>query len=840
MIRAGADFSAITKQANKASSSMKSMQSSVTKACNGMSSALGSLKKAFGALGVGLSVAAIVNFGKEAAAAYDAQAESEVKLAQVMRNTMGATNDQIQSILDLTSAQQALGVVGDEVQLAGAQELATYLSLTDSLQTLIPVMNDMAAQQYGYNATAEQTTTIATMLGKVMNGQVGALSRYGYTFDEAQEKILKTGTEMQRVAVLAQVVEQSVGGMNQALAATPTGRMKQLSNVMGDIREQFGRAVRTIGTVFLPVLNTVAKVLAAIASLANKVAQAIANVFGGSSAGKEWSYLPQSASTAISDTTSGVEDLTDAEESSASAAQDTRKEIEKLQNLSFDTLQTLSDSSSGSSGSSGSSDSDSYDFGDAGGAESLIQETDTAAEAGSESLSRLQEILEKIKAAWEDFTSKIDTEKISAAFDRLKESLGKLGESLSKVGEWLWEKILEPLALWAVNDALPAFLDVLSAAFNVLSAAIDALMPAIDWLWENFLRPVAEWVGDAFVAALESIARNLEAIAAVINGEMSFGDFISQLSPLEAIVGGIAAAFVAVNGAIAIFTGISGTITAVSGVIGGALAAINWPLTLIVIGIGLVIAAAVALYQNWDKVSEKLKEGAEELKADWERIKEAFSALGDWFAGIGDRISEGWQNMVKKFKDAGEELKADWQRIKNFFSETVQKIRNLLNFSWKFPKPTMPHIKWTWHQVGKFVKVPRFYIDWYAKGGIVDAATLFGAGNHLIGAGENGKEAIVPLERNMGWVTRVADQIRSDFAAGSGGDMPMTLSNIDGSVISQLAAALSEAVAANGNQGGGTHTTEISINGRTFVQAIYEDLRAVSREKGVSLINNYA
>ena len=354
MIRAGADFSAITKQANKASGSMKSMQTSVTKACNGMSTALGSLKKAFGALGVGLSVAAIVNFGKEAAAAYDAQAESEVKLAQVMRNTMGATNDQIQSILDLTSAQQALGVVGDEVQLAGAQELATYLSLTDSLQTLIPVMNDMAAQQYGYNATAEQTTTIATMLGKVMNGQVNALSRYGYTFDEAQEKILKYGNEAQRAAVLAEVVEQSVGGMNAALAATPTGRMKQLSNVMGDIKEQFGQAVRTIGTVFLPVLNTVAKVLAAIASLANKVAQAIANVFGGKAAGKDWEYIPAGTAGAMGTAADAMDDLTAAEKKNTKATKEAKKAQEQLQNMSFDTLEILADhSSSASSGSAG-------------------------------------------------------------------------------------------------------------------------------------------------------------------------------------------------------------------------------------------------------------------------------------------------------------------------------------------------------------------------------------------------------------------------------------------------------------------------------------------------------
>lgn len=340
MVRAGADFSAITKQASKASQSMRGMQNSVSRSCNAMAKAGAGLKKAFMAVGAAVSVRAIVNFAKEAAASYDDQVENEVRLAQAMRNTMGARNDEIQSILDLAEAQQKLGVIDGDAQLAGAQELATYLELSSSLEALIPVMNDMAAQQYGFNVTAEQTTTIATMLGKVMNGQVGALSRYGYSFNEAQAQILKFGTEAERAAVLVQVVEQAVGGMNQALANTPTGRMKQLSNTMADIKKQFGMAARTIGTVLLPVLNTIAKVLAAVATLANKVAQTIANVFGGKAAGKEWQYLPPSTATVIDDAADATDHLTQSTNNAAAAA---KKAKEAFQQASFDTLHILTE-----------------------------------------------------------------------------------------------------------------------------------------------------------------------------------------------------------------------------------------------------------------------------------------------------------------------------------------------------------------------------------------------------------------------------------------------------------------------------------------------------------------
>ena len=182
----------------------------------------------------------------ELSSAYSVQEVAEQKLANNMRNTMGARDEDIQSIKDLCSAQQALGVIGDEVQLSGAQELATYLEKKSSLEKLIPVMNDMLAQQYGLNASEESAAQIASMLGKVMDGQVGALSRYGYKFDEAQEQILRFGTEEARAAVLAEVVESSVGGMNAELARTDSGRQQQLANDLGDLKERLGSLVQGI------------------------------------------------------------------------------------------------------------------------------------------------------------------------------------------------------------------------------------------------------------------------------------------------------------------------------------------------------------------------------------------------------------------------------------------------------------------------------------------------------------------------------------------------------------------------------------------------------------------
>ncbi len=187
-------------------------------------------------------------------AAYKEESVQVTKLQQVMKNTMNARNEDVQSILRLTSAQQKLGVIGDEVQLSGAQELSTYISRKESLEKLIPAMNDMLAQQYGLNATQEQATTIGMMMGKVMMGQTEALSRYGYKFDEAQKNILQTGTEAQRAAVLLEIINEAVGGVNEALAQTPEGALKRQANNLGDLQERLGKIVVEAKSAFTPVV----------------------------------------------------------------------------------------------------------------------------------------------------------------------------------------------------------------------------------------------------------------------------------------------------------------------------------------------------------------------------------------------------------------------------------------------------------------------------------------------------------------------------------------------------------------------------------------------------------
>lgn len=800
MVRAGADFSAITKQANKASKSMRGMQSSVSRSCSLMTKAVSGMKSVLGAVGVGLGIRALVNYGKEAAAAYDTQVQGEIRLATVMRKTMGASNAEIQSILDLTAAQQQLGVIGDEAQMAGAQQLSTYLHLTGSLKTLLPVMNDLAVQQYGLNVSEEQTVSIAKVLGKAMQGQTGALTRYGFAVSAAEAKTLKYGTEAERAATLAGIVSQRVGGMNSAMASTPTGRMQQLKNTLGDIKERFGQAVRTIGTVFLPVLNAVGSALAGIATIANKVAQTIANVFGGTAAGKEWQWSGISAG--ISDTADAVDDLTDAQYGSASAA---KKQKEALQTASFDTLNILKATDTAGSGGGGGGG-----YGGGGAGSSPINETETAAEEAGGTIGWLQEKLEKLKTKWEEFKSGLDLDRLKATWGDLKEAVKGFCSAISEILKPLWDNILKPLATWIINTALPGILKVLSETINFLTKAVGAIKNLFA-KGKEAVKSFGDTIKGSFSKARQTIDADMQ------NMSNAAADLVRRTKDAWS---DLKASFA--RGRESISTGLQNLVASFR----DSDKSIFDSVADLARRIG---DAWIDIKSSFTRGKESISTGLQNLDAS---IKRYAQNIFDGISWPFKKIEELYQGLVAPIRNIGQKIldgfTSPFKKAYDWIAQIVNKIKNLLNFKWSIPRPKIPSINWSWKslKVGdSSISLPKFSVDWYAKGGVFDRASL-------IGVGENGKEAVVPLEKNTGWISKVASELAAQMAGGSGllGGEAL-IEGIHDAVYEAMMAAL-------GMQGrNSSHQTVLDINGREFFRAIWDDYKAVARERGVSLVN---
>lgn len=288
-------------------------------------------------------------------------------------------------------------------------------------------------------------------------------------------------------------------------------------------------------------------------------------------------------------------------------------------------------------------------------------------------------------------------------------------------------------------------------------------------------------------------------------------------------------------------------------ILGGALLAIGAILVFsganIPLGIGMMIAGGVSLgvatALNWDYLAEKIGTVKDKINKHIDALKQKWGEARESVAQMKTSIVEKWEGL----KSESERI---WNGIKEKIKGYIDKIKGLLDFQWSFPHIKMPHFSWYWQNVGGLVSIPMFSVDWYARGGIVDGATL-------IGAGEAGKEAIVPLERNTGWINMVADGIidrlmssnaLADFISGralpavaSGqivppnatGSVGNALSDSDISrLVSGFMASLAPMLAAVGSRQPMIAT--LQVNGREFCRATFYDQQDVVSEHGISLI----
>ena len=203
-------------------------------------------------LGGAISVAGITSFAREAIEGFNA-AQAETKLEAVLKNVpsvmakgANAATKAKDNLVALTDKMEENGVVAGDVSVAGLQQLATFQLSEKTLSKLAPGMADLIAQQKGLNATQGDAVSIGNMIGKVMSGQTSALSRAGIIMTEYQEKVLKTGTEEERAATLGKVLEQNVGGVNEALAQTDAGKVAVAGNLIGRTSDLIGEKLMSV------------------------------------------------------------------------------------------------------------------------------------------------------------------------------------------------------------------------------------------------------------------------------------------------------------------------------------------------------------------------------------------------------------------------------------------------------------------------------------------------------------------------------------------------------------------------------------------------------------------
>lgn len=199
------------------------------------------IKRGITAIGLGFA-AALYDSNKQ----YNMFLEQTTKLTAVLKNTKGITEEQTKELIKYAGELQNIGVIGDTVIVAGMQQLGTFQLQADTLKLLTKGMVDVIAQRKGLTATENDAVSVGNMIGKVMAGQVGALTDAGIIFSETQKKLILNGSEMERATVLAQVLKDNVGGVNQALLDTPQGQIAHMVNQFQDLQKIIGKNLAPI------------------------------------------------------------------------------------------------------------------------------------------------------------------------------------------------------------------------------------------------------------------------------------------------------------------------------------------------------------------------------------------------------------------------------------------------------------------------------------------------------------------------------------------------------------------------------------------------------------------
>ena len=251
------------------------------------------------------------------------------------------------------------------------------------------------------------------------------------------------------------------------------------------------------------------------------------------------------------------------------------------------------------------------------------------------------------------------------------------------------------------------------------------------------------------------------AMEKVVNAVGKLANWFSQLSPrTQALIGGIAAV-VAVVAPLLIGLGkvsfaISSIISLIA-VVGPAIAGIVAALGPVILIIAAVVAAGVLLYKNWDTIKAKaidlknrvvaaFNEAKTKITAIWTTIKTAVTnAVTTMSSAVSSKINALKSTVSKVFSSIKDAITNPIKTAVDIVSGAIDKIKSIINgANLQLPHFKLPHFRiyggvLPWGIGGKGTP-PSINVDWYAQGGIFDRASI-------IGVGEAGAEAVVPLDK---------------------------------------------------------------------------------------------
>jgi hypothetical protein len=255
MQKASKAASEAARQAKNISSGMKE----ATRETNGLTSAFNSMKGAVTGLVAAYAgfkgISALVGFGRGSIDAFNVQNRAERMLEFGMRQN--GTQARSRELKEFASLLQKNTLYGDEALLTAAAGWQNKIHGVENSKRMMALVADYAAKSTGGGTVDAGTMRgFSQQLMQALTGRAITLKAQGLDISaiERLNEIRRKGgtvTEDMEIEALEKVLAP-IRGMAQEIAKTDEGKIQQLKNDIGDMREEIGREL-------LPVVGEIAK-----------------------------------------------------------------------------------------------------------------------------------------------------------------------------------------------------------------------------------------------------------------------------------------------------------------------------------------------------------------------------------------------------------------------------------------------------------------------------------------------------------------------------------------------------------------------------------------------------
>ena len=779
MVRSGADFSALYKEMNRAQKRMSAFQ-------KGISKTMKVLGITFGSLAVGKLI-------KDSISAAMSVENSMLQIQRTMGDSANAFNHWAQT------QAKAYGMAREEAFKYGATYSNLISSFTkDTQETARYTTELLKASAVVASATGRNMEDTMERIRSGLLGNTEAIEDLGIHVNVAMLESTEafrqfargrswqqlTFQEQQQIRLLS-ILEQANLKYGDSLAGTTQTRQLMFLATLKNIRLNLGQA-------FLPIYNTVLPLLTSLASkleyVTSILAQFMQALFGTKQAQQQVKTAQAQAE--------AVEELGDA---TAKAGKQAKGAL-----AGFDEINQLADKSAGTGEVSiGGAGVDTEAVAEGG----IIGNTMTAVSE------KAQEMAAKVKAAYGELSSfiKRHSDIIIAAlagvgaalatyfaaknWSTIAKTITTIFSGISKVVSGAIGAILSPIGLIATGIAVATGAFVYFYRTNEkFRGVVDGILKKIgevaQWLWQNVLIPLGQFLASIFVSAWEGVKRVVESFYRSVL--IPLGDFLKWfwntiLIPVaRVLIDVFAVAFeIVASVAKALWQNVFVPLASfIAGVFVSAMKSLvdimsYWwnsilrPLASFISTIfkPVIEALSNAFLYLWNNVLLPLirfmagnfktvfESVTASIKSIIDGLKSAFMGFINFITGV---FTLNWQRAWLGIKDI---FSGVLDAIKGIFRNTINGIVEIANRfidSWNSIKLKVPEISIPF--VGTFggftislPKIPR--IPRLAQGGIIDSPTL-------AMLGEAGREAVLPLENNTGWIDELADKIASIIGTG--------------------------------------------------------------------------